>query len=645
MNKSIVYQDTRKRWNNMRISRRMLISYIFALLIPIVLINALTFTLTRNTALDTVSRTIDVTLANGNSIFNSLFTGLYERAVATSNTRELAFLFDETRVATVSGSVPTLKLSETLSALNVIYGTSPQYYYKFYAERQNLSYYSGNLQIVNSSATSQQAWYQQAIRFGEGVYWHDVHADDSFGFPRRFVTACRTIRDEQGEALGLATVSLDFARVEEAFVNLMAPYRGTIYILDREGNLLYSQQIDSKTRGLAAIPGEPIHGEVLQAVMKGASTEEAAAVTAAKGGKTDKTDRTSTDQTAHLSGSGRLGSDAIYNFTTIDQLMWKIVTVLPQEQFLGMTNSFWTFLLPVLLGTIGVFLVVTGKVSKNLSRPIEVLSDSMQNQDSDAFPVGYLQRADEIGELTRAYARMLDRNAQLIEEARIVNEKKRVFQLEALQRQIDSHFIHNTLNNIQWLAAAGRNEDVISTATSLAKLLKACSSQKNELVTIEDELDYVDSYLNIQKIRFGNRFTYRFDLNPLLLQMRMPMFVLQPIVENSIYHGLLDGRSENGFILIRIFQEDGHIVITVYDNGRGVPRNQIPDVIAAGGSGQDRFMGIALKNIDTRLKLVFGDEYGLSISSEEGEWTEVRIRIPVVGEDSHEVLPEGGTEL
>jgi len=639
LNKSIVYQKTRKKWNNMRISRRMLISYIFALLIPIVLVNALTFTLTRNTALDTVSRTIDVTLANGNSIFNSLFTGLYERAVATSNTRELAYLFDESRVATVSGSVPTLKLSETLSALNVIYGTSPQYYYKFYAERQNLSYYSGNLQIVNSSSTSQQSWYQQAIRFGEGVYWHDVHDDESFGFPRRFVTACRTIQGEDGEALGLATVSLDFARVEEAFVNLMTPYRGTIYILDREGNLLYSQQIDSKTRGLASRPGDPIHGEVLQAVMKGASLEESDVATAGKAGKAENS---VSDPTVRLSGGGRIGSDVIYNFTTIDQLMWKIVTVLPQEQFLGMTNSFWTFLLPVLLGTIGVFLVVTGKVSKNLSRPIEVLSDSMQNQDTGAFPVGYLQRADEIGELTRAYARMLDRNAQLIEEARVVNEKKRVFQLEALQRQIDSHFIHNTLNNIQWLAAAGRNEDVISTATSLAKLLKACSSQKNELVTIEDELDYVDSYLNIQKIRFGNRFTYRFDLNPLLLQMRMPMFVLQPIVENSIYHGLLDGRNENGFILIRIFKEDGHIVITVHDNGRGVPRDQIPRVIATGGSGQDRFMGIALKNIDTRLKLVFGDEYGLSINSEEGEWTEVRIRIPVVGEDSTEAMPDGG---
>jgi two-component system sensor histidine kinase YesM len=145
-----------------------------------------------------------------------------------------------------------------------------------------------------------------------------------------------------------------------------------------------------------------------------------------------------------------------------------------------------------------------------------------------------------------------------------------------------------------------------------------------------DELDYVDSYLNIQKIRFGNRFTYYYELNPLLLQMKIPMFVMQPIVENSIYHGLLDGNSDEGFIRIRIFLEDDHIIISIFDNGRGVPNDQLAQVISSGNNGQDRFMGIALKNIDMRLKLTFGDTYGLSITSREGDWTDVRIRIPII---------------
>jgi len=115
--------------------------------------------------------------------------------------------------------------------------------------------------------------------------------------------------------------------------------------------------------------------------------------------------------------------------------------------------------------------------------------------------------------------------------------------------------------------------------------------------------------------------------------MKIPLFVMQPIVENSIYHGLLDGKNDEGFIRIRIFAEEEYIIISIYDNGRGVPQDKLPVVIASGNSEQDLFMGIALKNIDTRLKLTFGDAYGLSISSKEGEWTEVRIRIPII-EDS-----------
>lgn len=602
-------------WDNLRISQRMLVSYILTILIPVVIINALTFITVRNTALDTVAKTIDVTLDNGNSLFNALFTGLNERAVATSSTPELAYLFDETRDATVSGSVPTLKLSETLSALKVIYDTSPQYYYTFYAERQNLAYHSGNLQIISSYPANLQDWYQEAIRFGEGVYWRDVHEDTSFGFSRRFVTACRVIGNERNGALGLATVSLDFTRVEEAFTSLMEPYRGTIYILDSTGQTLFSRSIGNESLSIdnrVTMPEQAMPDEIRSVVL----------------GKE--------------SGSGRLGSKAIYNFASIDQLMWKVVTVLPQDQFFGMTNNFWSFLVPVLLGTTIVFLIVTLKVSRTLSRPIEVLSASMMSEEEQEFPMPYLLRQDEIGDLARAYARVMNRNAQLIEETRQVNEKKRLFQLEALQRQINSHFIHNTLNNIQWLAAADRSDDVISTTTSLSKLLRACATQKDELVTIEDELDYVDSYLNIQKIRFGNRFSYRFDLNPLLLQMKIPLFVLQPIVENSIYHGLIDGNSEEGVILIRIFQEFDHIIITVFDNGRGVAADRLPLVIASGSGENDRFMGIALKNIDTRLKLVFGEASGISVSSHEGQWTEIRIRIPIVGDDSQGKPFSGG---
>ncbi len=589
-------------WNNQRIRQRILISYLVVVLIPVIIINAWTFMQSRHAVLVKVKDTLDVTLANVNSSFNVLLTGMYDRAVAISRAPELADLLRDNELRAGSSS-NTLQLSETLSALNVIVGNSPQYYYRFYAERNHLTFNSGNLQIVNSTPHRQQDWYQTAINFGEGIYWRSLYEDEGFFFPRRFITANSVIYSDntpERKALGLATVSLDFARIEDLMAGFMKTYRGDVYIFDASGKTIYSRNFDAQKTAAEANTARPMPNTILADVMSRAE------------------------------GSSMSGIDSIYNYVTIDQLLWKVVTVLPQDQFVGVTDTLWSFLIPILLATIIVFLWVTQRVARNLSRPIEVLSDSMSENNDTAFPVGYLERQDEIGALTRAYARMLKRNADLVAEAREVNEKKRVFQLEALQRQIDSHFLYNSLNNIQWLAADGRSEDVISTATSLEKLLRACATQKDELVTIEDELDYVDSYLNIQKIRFGNRFTYKFEINPRLLQMKIPMFIMQPIVENAIYHGLLDSPKVEGMILIRIFLENDQIIISILDNGKGISRIKLDSIFRETDDHQDHFMGIALKNIDTRLQLTFGENSRLSISSLEGSWTDVRMRIPMI---------------
>jgi two-component system sensor histidine kinase YesM len=605
-----LFLNLKTLWNNQRIRQRILISYLVVVLLPVTFINAWTFMQSRHAVLVKVEDTLDVTLANVNSSFNTLLTGMYDRAAAISRAPELADLLIDDQYPRFNDNSPTLQLSETLSALNVIVGNSPQYYYRFYSQRDHITFNSGNLQIVSSKPHLQADWYQTAINFGDGIYWRSLYDDSGFFFPRRFITANSVIYSDtttDRKPLGLATVSLDFSRVEDLIASFMKTYRGDVYIFDSHGKTLYARNFNSQKSLEDTAVATPMATSILSDVM---SREE---------------------------GSGLSGIDSIYNYITIDQLLWKVVTVLPQDQFVGVTDSLWTFLVPILLATIFVFLLVTQRVARNLSRPIEVLSESMRENNESAFPVRYLERQDEIGALTRAYARMLQRNADLVAEAREVNEKKRVFQLEALQRQIDSHFLYNSLNNIQWLAADGRNEDVISTATSLEKLLRACATQKDELVTIEDELDYVDSYLNIQKIRHGNRFTYKFEINPRLLQMRIPMFIMQPIVENAIYHGLLDSHKTESMILIRIFSEQDQIIISILDNGRGISQTKL-DAIFKDADDQDRFMGIALKNIDTRLKLTFGDNSRLSISSLEGSWTDVRMRIPMV-EDYRSATP------
>jgi len=161
-------------------------------------------------------------------------------------------------------------------------------------------------------------------------------------------------------------------------------------------------------------------------------------------------------------------------------------------------------------------------------------------------------------------------------------------------------------------------------------MLRVCVKNQSELVSIEDELDYVDSYLSIQKIRFKNRFEYTFELNDFAMQMRIPMFILQPIVENSIYHGLLDKAGDDGLIRIQVDIRDNTIMIRVIDNGKGIPSQNLSKVLLEDHQDDDLIMGIALKNINKRIKITCGEEYGLSIDSKLGEWTCTTIKLPLV---------------
>ncbi|MGI6161816.1 MAG: cache domain-containing sensor histidine kinase [Christensenellales bacterium] len=602
MNKHTLLQRLINRWSNLRISRRMLLSYSIAVIIPMVLINAWTFVMTHTFSTSAVSKTIDTTLSEANGAINAHLNSLYERAVIMSNVPELASLLDERKVASSGPSgVPTLRLSETLSALSVIYETGPSYYYEFYAERDNLSYHSGNLIITSSAPHRHLDWYKAASEFIGGVYWRDIHNNSDFGFNRTFVTACRPIYSEDKRLLGILTVSLDFSHIQHTISTLLEPNRGSVFLYDAHNSLIYSSSLPSDVRPSSEQSSLVLPPPVMQHLF------------------------------SQSSGSGT-HADHIYNFTTIDQLMAKLITIMPLEQFFGAMNNIWNFLFPVLLTSVILFLIVTNQLSKSLTRPLHILIRSMRSPTRLPFPKYYAKRDDEIGDLTRAYMHMTKSNQMLIQETREINEKKRSFQMEALQGQINSHFIYNTLNNIQWLAASGRTDDVISTATLLDRLLRACTKRQSELVTIEDELDYVDSYLSIQKIRFGNRFSYEFNLDPLLLQMKIPMFVLQPIVENSIYHGLLDGSNEHGIIRISISEHKGDIIISVFDNGKGVPAENLKYVLEQPADKNDIFMGIALRNINKRIKLSFGEKYGLKISSKQGEWTRVDMRIPKVEE-------------
>ena len=218
--------------------------------------------------------------------------------------------------------------------------------------------------------------------------------------------------------------------------------------------------------------------------------------------------------------------------------------------------------------------------------------------------------------------------------ARVRNEEiiLRKTELRALQAQINPHFLYNTLDSIAWMCEDGRNKEAVDMVNALARLFRISISKGHELIPIEKEVEHAKSYLQIQKFRYKNQFEYFFDVEEQCLHYYCNKITLQPIIENAIYHGL-NRMIEEGVIRIRIWEEDGDVIFSVSDNGVGMTKEQC-DALLKEDSGRET--GIGMKNVNDRVRIYFGEKYGMRIESEPDEGTTVYIRMPKLEEEPHE---------
>ena len=211
---------------------------------------------------------------------------------------------------------------------------------------------------------------------------------------------------------------------------------------------------------------------------------------------------------------------------------------------------------------------------------------------------------------------------QNVEEQR----QKRKSELKALQAQINPHFLYNTLDSIIWMAEWGKTKEVVLMTSSLAKLLRQSISNQNELVRVEEEVEYTRSYLTIQKMRYKDKLEYEILVNPEIQSKKIPKLVLQPLVENAIYHGI-KYKEGKGIVCINGYKNGMHMVLEVTDDGIGMTEEQLSKIFEKRETDTRR-NGVGVLNVHERIQLYYGKEYGLRFSSEEGFGTTVEIHIP-----------------
>ncbi len=335
-------------------------------------------------------------------------------------------------------------------------------------------------------------------------------------------------------------------------------------------------------------------------------------------------------------GDGTLvKKNVIYSIRSLDNCDWRIVGVSYIDELVTVKVRGAMQILLVMIA----FVLVTVFLSSFLlthmiSHPIQNLVKAMKDFEADAEEFSYqpVHGSKEMIALSDSFGHMVGRIQDLMEKVRREEITLRKTELKALQAQINPHFLYNTLDAIGWMCEEERSQDAVEMVNALARLFRISISKGHELIPIGKEVEHARSYLMIQNFRYKNQFTYSFDIEEECLPYLCNKITLQPIIENAIYHGI-NRMVDEGEIRIRIYGEGDDIVFSVSDNGVGMSKEQCGSILKSEPGDQT---GIGIKNVNDRIKIYFGEEYGITIESEPDEGTCVSIRMPKVEEGGYE---------
>ena len=301
---------------------------------------------------------------------------------------------------------------------------------------------------------------------------------------------------------------------------------------------------------------------------------------------------------------------------------WTLIGVSSMEQLHAVqTQILWSFIGTGLFA-LGICLIGIWFVLRLWIRPLRDLQATILKVGSGHSDL----RANENGspelvDLARQFNIMLDRIDQLMIAVKEEEQNVRKYELQALSSQINPHFLYNTLDTIVWMAEFNDSKRVVEVTKSLAKYFRLALNQGHEQISLKDEIDHVRQYLFIQKQRYGEKSQYEIKELKQYDDYKIPKLILQPLVENAIYHGIKE-MNRQGMIRVSVSENDTQLIVSIYDNGRGFVASETTNATLV------RLGGVGLKNVNQRLHLQFGDAYHMDIQSKQNIYTEIRLYFP-----------------
>lgn len=444
-----------------------------------------------------------------------------------------------------------------------------------------------------------QDWFIQANEKIENLHFSTPHVQNLFDSSNyRYFWVVSLSRSVELTNIGrirrgVLLVDMNFSGIEQLLSKANEKGYGYIYLMDRNGEIIYHPQ------------QQAIYSNLVQENSKTAASYE-------DGNYTETFE----------------GKERVIIVKTVGYTGWKLVSVTPVQEFSVNLNQVRLF--TIMIATISIMLILFGNtfISSRVTDPIRKLEKSIKyleegNLDTDI----YIGGTHEIRHLGKTITSMVRQMRKLMDDMVTEQQEKRKSALDALQSQINPHFLYNTLDSVVWMIESERYYEAISMVTALAKLFRISLSKGKNIISIKDEIAHAKYYLDIQKVRYKNKFDMRIEVDPAIEEYCTIKLIVQPLLENAIYYGVehMDGEGE---ILLRGYEKEDNIYIEVTDNGMGIPKENIPYLLKDDTRVRKNGSGIGLRNIDQRIKLYFKGDYGLSIESELDEGTTVRIHLP-----------------
>lgn len=316
-------------------------------------------------------------------------------------------------------------------------------------------------------------------------------------------------------------------------------------------------------------------------------------------------------------------------FYSISNTDWFMVTVLPSPPLIHESNRLMIQIALIYAVFLVLALIFANVLAHSITGRLSSVIRQMQTvRHGPPTPMDSPSAHDEIGDLIDTYNYMTRKMDELMKTQAKAAEDLRIAEFNSLQAQINPHFLYNTMDMINWMALQGQTDEISHAVQSLSRFYKLTLSRQKGISTIARELEHVTIYVQLQNMRYHDSIELITDIPDELSEYQIPKLTLQPVVENSILHGILEKESKSGTIVITGWMENADVVLLVSDDGVGIPPEILSTILSGNGNSQSGGTNIAVYNTHRRLQILYGNDYGLTYSSKLGEGTEVEIRFP-----------------